>query len=388
MPLTTTSAYASEIRPILPAGAFAPARSRLLWLPAHLLVIAMSTSAITFQWVTWPSALLLSLLIGASFAGLTFVAHEALHGALVRSKPLRRLVGWLGFLPFAISPRLWEAWHNRVHHGSTNRPGVDPDAYPTLHEYRQNPTVRRVTDWFSPGRGRLAGIFSLLIGFSVQSSHVLITGRNSGMLSRAEHRQALLESGAAWAVWLALAVLIGPVSFLLAFGIPLLVGNSIIMSLILTNHSLSPHTEVNDPLVNSLSVTGPSVLEWLTLGFGYHVEHHLFPAMSARHARSLAGLLRQRWPEQYQSLPYFQAQRALHYSPRVYRDNTTLLDPLTGATLPTLGSTISVPPHPRECSSGLNQNDGLAHHFEGRSSGAGPRRRGAGLPLSSRPVKL
>jgi fatty acid desaturase len=388
MPLTTTSTYASVIRPILPAGAFAPARSRLLWLPAHLLVIAISTSAIAFRWVTWPSALLLSLLIGASFAGMTFVAHEALHGALVRSKPLRRLVGWLGFLPFAISPRLWEAWHNRVHHGSTNRPGVDPDAYPTLQEYRQNRAVRRFTDWFSPGRGRLAGVLSLLVGFTVQSSNVLITGRTSGMLSRAEHRQALLESGAAWAVWLALAVLIGPVSFLLAFGIPLLVGNSIIMSLILTNHSLSPHTEVNDPLVNSLTVTGPRVLEWLTLGFGYHVEHHLFPAMSARHARSLAGLLRQRWPEQYQSLSYLQAQLALHRSPRVYRDDTTLLDPLTGATLPTLGSTMAFATGPRDCSPGLNQNDGSVHHFEGRSSGAGARRRRSGMSIAPRAAKL
>jgi len=380
MPLRTTSTYASDIRPILPAGAFAPARSRLLWLPVHFLVIATSTCAIAFGWVTWPSALLLSLLIGASFAGLTFVGHEALHGALVRSKPLRRLVGWLGFLPFAISPRLWEAWHNRVHHGNTNRPGVDPDAYPTLHEYRESRKVQRVTDWFAPGRGRLAGAFSVLIGFSIQSSNVLIAGRNSGMLSRAEHRHALLESGAAWAVWLALAVLIGPVSFLLAFGIPLLVGNSIIMSLILTNHSLSPHTEINDPLVNSLSVTGPSVLEWLTLGFGYHVEHHLFPAMSARHARSVAGLLRQRWPEQYQSLPYFQAQRALHRSPRVYRDNTTLLDPRTGHTLPTLGSSISVARQSYECSSMLNQNDGMAHHFEGRSPGIGARNPSRAIP--------
>jgi fatty acid desaturase len=151
--------------------------------------------------------------------------------------------------------------------------------------------------------------------------------------------------------------------------------------LILTNHSLSPHTEVNDPLVNSLSVTGPRVLEWLTLGFGYHVEHHLFPAMSARHARSLGDLLRQRWPERYQSLPYFEAQRALHQSPRVYQDDTTLLDPKTGETLPTLGSPARTPGHPTSLTHPLHQNDEAFPHFEGSARPTLPARRSFGTSL-------
>jgi fatty acid desaturase len=340
MNLKTTSNYASELRPLLSRSAFSPARSRLLWLPVHLLVIAGATTAIALGWLWWPFALGLSLVIGASFAGLTFVGHEALHGALVRGKTLRRLIGWIGFLPFAVSPRLWEAWHNRVHHGNTNRSEIDPDAYPTLRQYEGSRGIRRGIDWISPGRRRLAGAFSLFFGFSVHSTHVLVTAAKNGWLSRAEHRLALLETGLSWACLLALAFVVGPVSFLLAFGIPLLVGNAIIMSLILTNHSLSPHTAVNDPLVNSLSITGPRWVEWLTLGFGYHVEHHLFPAMSARHGRELQNLLRQRWPERYQSLPYFEALRALHRSPRVYEDDTTLLDPTTGVTIPTLGPRI------------------------------------------------
>jgi fatty acid desaturase len=340
MELRTISSYASELRPLLAKDAFKPARARLIWLPVHLLSITAASCAIGFGWVTWPVALLLSLVIGASFAGLTFVSHEALHGALVRGKRLRRVVGWLGFLPFAVSPRLWEAWHNRVHHGNTNRAGADPDAYPTLQQYRASRTVQWVTDWVAPGRSRLAGALSLLFGFSVQSAHVLLSARSTGMLSKREHRLALLESGVAVMLWVALAIALGPVAFLLAFGLPLLVGNAIIMSLILTNHSLSPHTDVNDPLVNSLSVTGPRLLEWLTLGFGYHVEHHLFPAMSGRHGAALRALLVRRWPERYQSLPYFEALLALHQSPRVYETPTTLLDPRSGRVTATLGSKI------------------------------------------------
>ena len=81
-----------------------------------------------------------------------------------------------------------------------------------------------------------------------------------------------------------LAFLVGPLPFLFAFGLPLVVANCIVMAFILTNHSLSPLTGVNDALANSLSVTTPRFVEWLTLGFGFHVEHHIFAAMSTRHA--------------------------------------------------------------------------------------------------------
>jgi fatty acid desaturase len=311
----------------------------LLWLPVHCAVVASSMWVIARDWLPWPLELCLSLLIGASFAGLTFVAHEALHGALVRRRWLRRIIGWVGFLPFAVSPRLWEAWHNRVHHGHTNHPGIDPDAYPTLEEYNQSPMLRRMTDWLAPGRRRLAGIFSLLVGFSIQSTHMLLVAKRARFLSGRQYALALLESSTSVAFWLLVAWSMGPLAFLLAFALPLVVGNSIIMSLILSNHSLSPHTEVNDPLINSLSVSGAPFFEWLTLGFGFHVEHHLFPAMSARHGRELREVVRGLWPDRYQSMPYFSALWLIHSSPRVYRTSTLLLDPLTGAVWPTLAPT-------------------------------------------------
>ncbi len=339
MNLRTASSYAREIRPLLSKAAFVPATLRLMWMPVHFGVIAVCTIAIAHAWVPLSLQPLLSLLIGASFAGLTFVGHEALHGAIVRNRSGRRLIGWLAFLPFAVSPRLWEAWHNRVHHGNTNRPGVDPDAYPTLAEYRASRNLQRMTDWLSPGRGRAAGVISLLIGFTVQSTHMLAAAGRNKFLSAREYRIALFEAGCSWALIGSLAFTLGPLPFLLAFGLPLLIGNSIIMSLILTNHSLSPHTDVNDPLINSLSVTGPRLLEWVTLGFGFHVEHHLFPAMSARHARELRAIVIARWPERYQAMPYLRALWLLHRTPRVYRNDTTLVDPIKGDVWPTLAPT-------------------------------------------------
>jgi len=336
--LYSTSAYAAEARRLLPVTAFAPAPLRLIWLAVHYAVVIVGTLAIAKNWLPWPLKLLTSLGIGASFAGLTFVAHEALHGSIVRHRALRRVIGWLGFLPFAVAPRLWEAWHNRVHHGNTNRPGTDPDAYPTLAEYRESRAVQRVTDWLAPGRSRLAGVFSLLVGFSVQSLHMLLAASQRRYLSKGQHRLALLETGAALACWVSVALAVGPATFALVFGLPLIIANSIIMSLILTNHSLSPHTEVNDPLINSLSVSGPRILEWVTLGFGYHVEHHLFPAMSARHAPALREIVRRLWPDRYQGMPYFRALLLLHRSPRVYQSDAMLTDPHKGDSWPTLGA--------------------------------------------------
>jgi fatty acid desaturase len=137
-------------------------------------------------------------------------------------------------------------------------------------------------------------------------------------------------------VWATVAVLVGFVPFLFVFVVPLLVANAIVMSFILTNHSLSPRVEINDPLVSGLSVTAPRWVEWITLQFGYHVEHHLFPSMSSRNARKVRDLLRQRWPERYRSMPLRTALGELYRTARVYKDAVTLIDPRTGREYATL----------------------------------------------------
>ena len=334
--LRPTSFYARELKPTLPEQAFEPARSRLWWLPVHLCIIAIGITSLAAGWVPWLAAGGVSLLIGASFAGLTFLAHETLHGAVVRGRRMRRLVGAISFLPFMISPRLWIAWHNRVHHGETNHAGVDPDAYPTLEQYQKHPVLRLVTDHLGPGGCRPNGALSLLIGFSIQSGHMLLGAKAYGLLSARQHAIALIESGLAAVAWLSLGLFAGWSTFLFGFALPLLVANAVVMGFILTNHSLSPLSDVNDPLFNSLSVTVPRWAEWWTMRFGFHVEHHLFPWMSSRHAPLVRSLILQHWPERYQSMPIERALLALHRTGRVYKDATTLSDRLGGKECSTL----------------------------------------------------
>lgn len=334
VPLAT---YAREVRPMLPASAFEPARSRALWIPLHYAIIATLTWALATGHVPWPAWPLVSLVIGCCMAGVTFVGHEALHGGVVRGRMLIRVIGWLCFLPFVVSPQLWMGWHNRVHHNHCGQPGVDTDMYPTLAEYKADARARFMADYFGAGRRRITGLASLMFGFTGQSLHILlIAGRSTRILSSHLYRRALIETLAGVSVWTAVGFLVGPLPFVFVFVLPLVVANVIVMAFILTNHNLSPLSPINDPLVNSLSVTLPRFLEWLTLDFGFHTEHHLFPTMSTRHGRVVRKALLARFPERYQSLPLHTALYRLHTTSRVYLDNTTLIDPHTGQTWSTL----------------------------------------------------
>jgi fatty acid desaturase len=334
--LMTVSAYVREVRPELPREAFEPARSRALWVPIHYSIAAALIWALASGLVPWPLWPVVSLVIGCCMGGVTFVAHEALHGGVVRGRTLIRVIGWLGFLPFVVSPQLWMAWHNRVHHNHCGENGVDPDMYPTLVEYKRQRHARIMARYFGLGRRRLRGAASLLFGFTGQSFNILRAARARSILPAHLHRRAIIETAAGVAVWIAVAFLVGPLAFVFVYVLPLIVANVIVMTFIVTNHNLSPLSPVNDPLVNSLSVRLPRLLEWLTLDFGFHVEHHLFPTMSTRHGRLVRRVLRARFPERYQSLPLQTAILRLHRTFRVYLDNTTLIDPDTGETWPTL----------------------------------------------------
>jgi fatty acid desaturase len=87
---------------------------------------------------------------------------------------------------------------------------------------------------------------------------------------------------------------------------------------------------------NSLSVSVSHAVDWLTLRFGFHVEHHLFPTMASRHFPALRDLVRAHWPERYQSLPFVEALARLHRTVRLYKDDTTLIAHRTGREWPTL----------------------------------------------------
>ena len=146
--------YAREVRRLLPSTAFERAPGRLLWLPVHLAIIVGLAVFVVSADPPWYVAAGCAVVAGHSWGCLGFLAHEAMHHALAGSRRLEHLVGWVGFVPYCLSPTLWAAWHNQAHHANTGKPVVDPDGYGTLGFWQKSAVVRAL-ETIAPGSGRV-----------------------------------------------------------------------------------------------------------------------------------------------------------------------------------------------------------------------------------------
>jgi fatty acid desaturase len=323
--------YAREVRRHLPAGVFERSTTRLLWLPVHLgIIFGLGTYIV---WGTPPAtaAILCAIVAGHSWGCLGFLAHEALHHGLTRSRALERVIGYFGFGIYCLSPTLWTAWHNQAHHGNTGKAVADPDGFGHLGFWKKSAVVREL-EKFSPGsRTARSGAF-FFIWFSLHSFLVLVFhSQRNDYYARISRRVVYAESAAMLAFWIGVLALAGPWNFLFLYVVPLIVANSVIMSYIATNHFLNPLTEINDPLANTLSVTSPRWLEKLHLQFGYHVEHHLFPTLSGRYAPVVRDVLIRLYGDRYLTMPHARALRLLYSRPKLHDGHDTLVDPRTMA---------------------------------------------------------
>lgn len=328
--------YAREVRPHLPASIFKPVPARLLWLPVHLAIILALAAYLVTAAPPWYVALGCALVAGHSWACLSFLAHETLHHAVVKNRAVERLIGYCGLGLYCLSPTLWVAWHNQEHHGNTGNPAADPDVYWSLEAWETNAIDRALTT-ASPGSGRKRSALFLLVTFSLHSLVVLLShSRQRDYYARISRRVVYTEFGAMVAFWASVFVLAGAWNFLFLYVLPLFVANAITMSYIATNHHLSSHTEINDPLANSLSVRNPHWLETLHFQFGYHVEHHIFPTVSGHHAALIRDVLVRLYGERYLSLPHTEALRLIYTRPKIHATYDTLIDPHTRRTFHTL----------------------------------------------------
>jgi fatty acid desaturase len=335
-PPSPMARYSREVRRALPAQVFERATTRLLWVPLHLGVILALGAYVVAAAPSTGIALLCALVAGHSWGCLGFLAHEALHHSLTRSRSLEKGIGFLGFGIYGLSPTLWSAWHNQAHHGNTGKAVADPDGFGTLRFWKRSGVVRAL-EKFSPGSGTWRSAAFLFIWFSLHSFLVLVFhAPRNGYFARISRRTVLLETATMVAFWLLVLLFVGPWNFLFVYGVPLLVANATLMSYIATNHFLSPLTDENDPLANTLSVTSPRWLETLHLQFGYHVEHHLFPSVSGRHAPAVRAVLIRLYGDRYLSMPHARALRLLYTRPKLHDAYDTLVDPRTMETFHTL----------------------------------------------------
>jgi fatty acid desaturase len=271
----------------------------------------------------------LGLIIGGANGGNVFLAHELLHGAILKNTKAQTFISFLQFMPLMISPTFWKYWHNRLHHGKTQKNILDPDAFPTLAVYKRTKSIQRIFAW-TPGSGYLRSYTYFFFWFTYQAfTNQLYLRFSNRLYNSCDHKKVTFEFYSQVLFMVGMIYLAGPAGLLFAIVIPFLVQNYIVMSYISTNHNLSPLTKVNDPLVNSLNVTNNKFFNLIHLNFGYHAEHHIFPKMSARWAPEVNKVLKEDFPNKFKEMPKWKAIKLLYSTPRIYNNSTELIHPET-----------------------------------------------------------
>jgi fatty acid desaturase len=320
----------AALRRELPKEAFAPQPWRgAVGFGEVLLVVAIvwALNAIALHWAI---RLLLALVLGQLFTSVALIlGHEGMHHAVFRSRLWTRIAAVLGTAPLLVTPGTWRAWHVQAHHASTNRPGYDPECLPTLTEYHTS-AMRRFIHSIVPGSRHVFSVVGLFVLFTTQAqlflwyyvdqpgyAHIRINRRRERVLT-------LLVAGA----WLTLGLWLGAAVSLYAIVIPMLTMNFTLLCYIITHHWLSPATpELNNPFINTVSVTAHPIIDWIHFNFSYHQEHHVFPQMSGRHLPALRAALRRLNPAASVVHPWGRALRAAYRTPALYLDEHTLVTP-------------------------------------------------------------
>lgn len=326
MPDEPTDDVRRRIRTELGRDAFAPRPRRALWYVPLVATSLVCLAVLVTGSLPWYLALGVAVGLGQCLAATGFLAHEVLHGSVVRHRRLQDVLGGIGFLPMLISAGQWRVWHNQMHHAHTNR-GSDPDGFGTLRRYRRARSTRFVLH-LAPGSGNPLSALFLGYWFTFHGQVVLwLQSSRVRGFSRLNRPRAMAASLAALTGWIAIAVVAGPARALFAVVVPLVVANAITMAYIATNHFMRPMATSNDPLDNSMSVKTLRALDRLHFNFSHHVEHHLFPTMSGACTPQVRAWLQAHARERYVCPSHTRALAYLYRTPRVYLDATTLVDP-------------------------------------------------------------
>ncbi|MDV2992782.1 MAG: hypothetical protein N4J56_002436 [Chroococcidiopsis sp. SAG 2025] len=334
--------YAKALRPLLPEEAFAPDFSKLVILFINLTILILGW-AIAKHLDRWHLYLLwlylpLAVVMGNSVIVLLFSSHDLMHGSVIRNSRLSYIIGFIGLIMLWMPPTLWKAVHNRVHHNKTNSLN-DPDrnylsAQPkTWGKWIQNLfvpsnevnfiglTVGMATAW---GVHTFRNLTSVVL-FNCESVNYVPAAFK---VSAEERWKIATEFLLIIIIHLSILAYLefNPLKLVLSYFLPCGIGYAGVMFYIYTNHMLCQMTSVNDPLVNSVSLRVPKLIDKLHLNFSYHTEHHIFPGMNSDYYPLVQKLLEIHYPGCINLLNFADAWRLLMLSPRHYKNEITFTD--------------------------------------------------------------
>ena len=268
----------------------------------HLAKIAVNTVLYLGGWTAFVLVgdswwnLLTGVYLAVVFTWTGFLAHEAGHKQLFRTRRANDLAGvLLGNLSIGLAYGWWVDKHHR-HHANPNTEGLDPDidsdviAF-TEAQSRDRSGARR---WLA--RHQALAFFPLLLLEAV-SLHV------QGILSiaRPGHRQrgreALLFGAHVAAYFIVIFLVLSPLKAVLFIAVQQGLLGLYLGLAFAPNHKGMPILTADDDsdflrrqVLTSRNVRGGPVTDMMLGGLNYQIEHHLFPSMprsALRHARPI-----------------------------------------------------------------------------------------------------
>lgn len=341
-PLIAQSEYAKRLRPLLPEEAFTPSKNYVFILGINLIILLLGWGIADYldRWnVYWLWLYLpLAAIMGNSIIVALFSTHNIMHGATLKNTKLQQIVGLFGLSMLWMPPTLWKAVHNREHHNNTNAV-EDPDRNylaeqpKTWGKWIQNqfvPSAEVNPIALTIGMAHAWGVHAFR---NLSSVFLFNNGATKypvfSFTVNPQKRKAIgLETLFIIGIHLSIIAFLDfhPIKLLLGYFLPIWIGHSGAMFYIYTNHLLCPMTDVNDPLVNSISLRVPKIFDVLHLNFSYHTEHHVFPGMNSDYYPLVQELLQTHYPDRFNLLDAGKVWQLLLQTPRHYRDENTFTD--------------------------------------------------------------
>lgn len=340
--LITQAEYAKKLRPLLPPEAFQP-DPNAIWLLLINLTILILGWGIADYLDRWPGYLLwlylpLALIMGNSVTVSGFITHGIMHNTTIKNPWLKRAIDLLGFTMFWMPPTLWKAVHNREHHHKTNSlqdpdRGYLVDQPDTWGKHYQNlfvpsaevnPLLLIVGMAHSWGFHAFRNLSSVLLFNNGATKYPVA----SFTVSESDRKTIGFELLLMFGLHLSILAFLdfNPIKLLLGYFLPIWIGHSGAMFYIYTNHLLCRMTEVNDPLINSISLRVPKIFDVLHLNFSHHTEHHIFPSINSDYYPMVQELLKTHYGDRLNLLDAGKVWQMMLETPRHYLDENTFTD--------------------------------------------------------------
>lgn len=265
--------------------------------------IAVTLAAMLAGWVAFALLgdswwqLVVAAFLAAVFAQTGFLAHDAGHRQIFRTRRANRLIGLVaGNLAIGLVFGWWEEKHHR-HHAHPNQEGLDPDIGGESLAYTGDQAAARKT-WFGRWVVRHQGVlfFPMLLLLAVDFR---VTGVKA--LASPGYRARVPEAvlfGLHIVVYLgAVLLVLSPWQALAFLAVHQGLLGLYLGSVFAPNHKGMPILARDDDsdflrrqVLTSRNVRGGRLLDFLLGGLNYQIEHHLFPNMprpALRHAQPL-----------------------------------------------------------------------------------------------------